>query len=84
MFREIFSQADHYLQSPSSGEKNSHARFQNVVNYIKKLRLRYDANNFSRNLEKKCRRVLLMSSLFKEKEQEFVLTISFFFLIVLI
>ena len=39
MFREIFSQADHYLQFPSSGETDSHARFQNVVDYIKKIKI---------------------------------------------
>lgn len=61
MFREIFSQADHYLQFPtsSSGETNSHARFQNVVDYIKKLRFRYDAYNLSRNLERKVSQSLI-------------------------
>ena len=78
MFREIFSQADHYLQFPSSGETDSHARFQNVVDYIKKLRFRYDAYNLSRNLEKKVSQSLFMPSLFKNKSKNFFSRYFFF------
>lgn len=63
MFREIFSRADHYLQFPSSGETNSHAKFRNVVDYIKKLRFRHDAYNLSRNLEKKVSQSLIYALL---------------------